>query len=186
MRHPRRPTELLAWEWIVDYYHACQYISQLAEALFGPGRAAFTWAAKQRRVLKEKSGGVFRVLRSAGALLTIRGLVGLEETYWQAYRYLRERASKMNYRTYRRFRIPIGSGVTEAACKIVFTQRFKQSGMKWTLDGGSAILRLRVITLSGIWTQVRDAALNSHTMPIPVTPMCPVVDTPHKHLRNAA
>ena len=186
MRNPRRPTELLAWEWIVDYYHACQYISKLAEALFGPGRAAFTWAAKQRHVLKEKPGGVFRVLRSAGALLTIRGLIGSEETYWQAYQYLRERASKMNYRTYRRFRLPIGSGVTEAACKIVFTHRFKQSGMKWSLDGGSAILRLRVIALSGIWTQVRDAALISHTMPIPVTPMCPVIDTPDNQLRNAA
>ena len=30
---------------------------------------------------------------------------------------------------------PIGSGVTEAACKTIFTQRFKRSGMKWKLDG---------------------------------------------------
>ena len=186
MRNPRRPAELLAWEWIVDYYHACQYLSQLAEALFGPGRAAFTWAAKQRRVLKEKPGGVFRVLRSAGALLTIRGLVGAEATYWQAYGYLRERASKMNYRTYRRARLPIGSGVTEAACKIVFTQRFKQSGMKWTRDGGGNIVRLRVIALSGIWQPVCDAALTASPLPIPVTPRCPIVEAPQKHLNYAA
>jgi hypothetical protein len=178
MCNPRRPTELLAWEGIVDYYHACQYITQLAEAIFGPGRAAFAWAAKQRRVFKEKPGGVFRVLRSAGALLTIRGWVGSEQTYWQAYQYLRERESKMNYRTYRRLRLPIGSRVTEAACKIVFTQRFKQSGMKWTLAGGSAILRLRVIVLSGIWTQIRDAALRSPAMPIPITPKSPALETP--------
>ena len=37
----------------------------------------------------------------------------------------------LDYRGYRRERLPIGSGVTEAACKTVFTQRLKQSGMTW-------------------------------------------------------
>jgi hypothetical protein len=186
MSHPNRPGELLEWEWIVDYYHACQYITALAEAIFGPGRAAFAWSAKQRRVLKKQSGGIFRVLRSAGALLTIRGLIGSEDAYWTAYRYLRERASKMDYPTYRRFRLPIGSGVTEAACKIVFTQRFKQSGMKWSLDGGSDILRLRIIALSGIWSEVRNAALNSSLMPTPVTPTCQDLDFNENRRKIAA
>jgi hypothetical protein len=170
MIHPRRPREYLEWEWVVDYYHACQYITKLGEAIFGTGRDATAWAAKQRRVLKEKPGGVFRVLRSAGALLTVRGLVGEEQVYWTAYHYLRNRASKMDYSMYRYLRIPIGSGITEAACKIVFTQRFKQSGMKWTIEGGRPILALRVIHLSGVWEQVREARLKSHTMPQPVTP----------------
>ena len=169
MRNPRRPREFLEWEWIVDYYHACQYIATLAEAIFGPGRAAFAWSAKQRKILKEQSSGLFRVLRSAGALRTIRGLIGSEDDYRKAYRYLWERASKMDYRDYRQRRLPIGSGVTEAACKIVFTQRFKLSGMKWKLEGGDDILRLRIVTLSRIWTQVRDAALQNLTLPIPVT-----------------
>jgi len=171
MINPRRPTEYLPWEWIVDYYHACQYITKLGEAIFGPGREAFAWAAKQRRVLKEKPGGVFRVLRSAGALMTIRGLVGNEDSYWNAYLYLRDRMSKMDYVNYRRLRLPIGSGITEAACKIVFTQRFKQSGMKWTIEGGRPVLALRVIALSGIWNQVRRTTLKSHSMLQPVTPI---------------
>lgn len=170
MRNPRQPRELLEWEWIVDYYHACQYITKLAEAIFGPGRDAFAWAAKQRKVLKEKPDGCYRLLRSAGALMSIRGLVGSKEVYWTAYHYLRNRAQKMNYPHYRRLRLPIGSGVTEAACKIVFTQRFKQSGMKWTIDGGKPVLILRVIALSGIWNQVRQAVLKSYTMPKAVTP----------------
>ena len=75
----------------------------------------------------------------------------------------------MDYSTYRRFLLPIGSGVTEAACKIVFTQRFKQSGMKWKLEGGSDVLRLRIIALSGIWSQVHNAALGSSLMPTAIT-----------------
>lgn len=170
MKSPCRPTHLLKWEWIVDYYHACQYVAQLAEAIFGPGRAAYAWSAKQRKILKEQSGGVFRILRSAGALLAIRGLIGRTEDYYTAYQYLRERASKMDYRNYRHRKLPIGSGITEAACKIVFTQRFKLSGMKWKIEGGSDVLRLRVIALSRIWNQVRDRALTHLLMPIPVTP----------------
>jgi hypothetical protein len=170
MVNPRCPTQYLEWEWVVDYYHACQYITKLGEAIFGPGREAFAWAAKQRRVLKEKRGGVFRVLRSAGALLKTRELVGSEASYWTAYWYLRHRASKMDYVTYRRLRMPIGSGITEAACKIVFTQRFKQSGMKWTCEGGRSVLALRVIALSGVWAEVRQATHNTAPLPEPATP----------------
>ena len=126
------------------------------------------------------------MLRSAGALLTFRGLIGEEDAYWNAYNYLRERAGKMDYTTYRRLRMPIGSGITEAACKIVFTQRFKQSGMKWTIDGGRPILALRVIHLSGIWEQAREASLKSHTMPQPVTPNRSAEQSNEISFRNAA
>jgi hypothetical protein len=185
MSNPRQPTQRLEWEWIVDYYHACQYITALAEAIFGPGRAAFAWSAKQRKILKEQSGGIYRVLRSAGALRTIRGLIGSEDDYEKAYRYLRSRTSKMDYRTYRYFRLPIGSGITEAACKIVFTQRFKLSGMKWGLEGGSDILRLRIIALSRIWSQVRDRALESLPMPKPITPKPQAIQN-HEKCRKIA
>ncbi len=186
MINPQRPTETLQWEWVVDYYHACQYITKLGESIFGPGREAFAWAAKQRRVLKEKAGGVFRVLRSAGALRTIRGLVGTEDAYWSAYHYLHGRASKMDYTHYRRLRLPIGSGITEAACKIVFTQRFKQSGMKWTIEGGRAILALRVIALSGVWDQVRQSRLKSAPMPQPITPQTSANENYENCLKIAA
>jgi len=170
MVNPRKPDQLLEWEWVVDYYHACLYITKLAEAIFGPGRESFAWAAKQRRVLKTKPGGVFRVLRSAGALLSIRGLVGSEEAYDGAYNFLRQRACKMDYVTCRRRKLPIGSGITEAACKVLFSQRFKQSGMKWTVEGGTPILMLRTISLSRIWDNVRQNDLKSRTMPVPATP----------------
>lgn len=172
MRHPRTG-QALRWEWIVDYYHACLYVTRLAEALFGKGRAAYAWAAKMRKWLKTKPGGLFRVLRSAGALYSRRGLVGNEDDYWTAYRYLRDRASKMNYASFKRRRLPIGSGVTEAACKIVFTQRFKLSGMKWTLAGGSPILVFRTILLSRVWAAAWNLYLASHTQPQVVTPKPP-------------
>ena len=67
----------------------------------------------------------------------------------------------MRYQSYRRQHLPIGSGITEAACKIVFTQRLKRSGMAWTREGGQVILDLRVIWLSGVWEAVHQRYLAS-------------------------
>ncbi len=41
--------------------------------------------------------------------------------------------------------LPIGSGVVEAACKTLATQRMKRSGMRWRHAGGQAILTLRAL-----------------------------------------
>jgi hypothetical protein len=41
---------------------------------------------------------------------------------------------------------PIGSGVTEAACKVIVKQRLCGSGMKWTEDGASVVLSLRALS----------------------------------------
>ena len=76
------------------------------------------------------------------------------QAYSEAYEYLRKHSGEMKYSVYKRDGLPIGSGVTEAGCKVVFTQRFKESGMKWGIVGGEVILRLRVAVLSGVWETV--------------------------------
>lgn len=162
MRHPRDGKKL-TWLWIVDYYHACQYITKIGQSIFGPGRAAHAWSKKMRRWLKTKPRGVSRVLHSAGALRSIRGLISPEagDDYESACQYLRNHACSMDYAGYQQRKLPIGSGVTEAACKTIFTQRFKRSGMKWKLAGGAPVLALRTLDLSGVWEQARTAMLTA-------------------------
>lgn len=166
MVHPRSGVKLL-WQQVLDFYHACVYLTKMAEALFGAGtQQATSWAAKMRRWLRDKGHGIFRVLHSAAAQRTWWDLTPDEEqAYEGAYNYLRQRMSIMDYVGYRRHGLAIGSGVTEAACKTLFTQRFKQSGMKWSWEGGQVIVDLRVIWLSGVWTPVYDAYLAS--LPVP-------------------
>ena len=43
-------------------------------------------------------------------------------------------------------RIPIGSGVTEAACKVLVKQRLCGSGMQWKERGAAAVLSVRCLT----------------------------------------
>jgi hypothetical protein len=42
--------------------------------------------------------------------------------------------------------LPIGSGVTEAACKVIVKQRLCGSGMKWKEPGAAAVLSVRCLT----------------------------------------
>ena len=162
MRHPRTGKRL-EWVRIVDYYHASERIWTMAHALFGRDeRAANSWALRMCRLLK-KPNGPSRVLHSAAAMFSRRTLPKpRQDDYRKAYNYIRQRTKFMQYADYKNDHMPIGSGVTEAACKTIFTQRLKLSGMRWTKDGARVILTLRVILLSGIWDEVYSTYLDSH------------------------
>jgi hypothetical protein len=165
MVDPRRPWRCLEWIRIVDFYHACGYVQQLADTIFGAGDEAQTWAKERRHVLKTKADGAARVLKSASALRRRRGLHGQAKLYNQAYCYIKKRTQWMRYHSYQRQKLPRGSGITEAACKVVFTQRLKRSGMSWTIAGGQVILDLRVIRLSHVWDEVYQRYLASKPLP---------------------
>lgn len=169
MKHPR-DGKPLPWEWVLDFYHVCGYVGQMAEALFGPETpAAAQWFAKMRRWLRERRQGAAHVARSAMQLLDRRKMTKAQRAaFWKAYRYLRRHRRWMDYEGYRRRGLPIGSGVTEAACKTVFTQRFKRSGMRWGHESGQVILDLRVVYLSGLWEEAFARDLAARVVPEPV------------------
>jgi hypothetical protein len=161
MMHPCRVHERLHWEWVVDYYHAAGYVYKLSTALFRAPDQARAWARKMCRWLKTKPGAVNRILHSAAAIRSRWVVPRTGKAYREAYGYLRDRIPHLDYSRYRRLHLPIGSGVTEAACKTVFTQRLKRSGMTWSLEGGQRIVDLRVLQLSGVWTEVYQSYLHS-------------------------
>jgi hypothetical protein len=161
---PRRPGKRLAWEWVLDFFHVVGYVARLREALFGGGRR--DWLGRMRQWLRDRAGGVANILRSAVQHYNRRRLSrAAEEAFWSAYRYLRRHRRWMDYARYRRLGLPIGSGVTEAACKTVFAQRLKRAGMRWHKDSGQVIVDLRVLHLSGIWAEVVCRDLQTRPLP---------------------
>lgn len=179
LRHPLT-SQPLDWQWIVDYFHASERLYAMAAALFGEGRAGLAWARRMGKLLK-LSNGVFRVLHSAAAMKARRTMSNSKQAdFRRAYRYLRDRSRHMQYAKFKRLRLPIGSGVTEAACKTVFTERLKLSGMIWSKPGAQVILDLRVILLSGIWDDVYAATLKQYTRPTLVAPAQFTLPTPRK------
>jgi hypothetical protein len=155
MEDPRRAGQRLEWLWVVDYYHAASYVTRLAKVLFRQEKTRQAWSRRMRRVLRDKHRGVIRVLHSAAQYYGRKTWSKeAEKEYTSAYNYLLKHSKEMKYSEYKRAGLPIGSGVTEAGCKVVFTQRFKESGMTWCIEGGEVILRLRLAVLSGVWDAV--------------------------------
>lgn len=155
MEDPRRPGQRLRWQWIVDYYHAASYVTRLAKVLFSQEQTQQAWARRMRRLMRDTNRGVIRVLHSAAQFYGRRAWTKAEaKEYAEAYGYLLRHCKEMKYEEYRRAGLPIGSGVTEAGCKVIFTQRFKESGMTWEVEGGEVILRLRLAVRSGVWDAV--------------------------------
>jgi hypothetical protein len=54
--------------------------------------------------------------------------------------YFRTNEARMRYAELKAKGFPIGSGVVEAACKTLVTQRLKLSGMRWSCAGAQAVL----------------------------------------------
>ena len=83
------------------------------------------------------------------------------------------RSMRMRYAVLKKQGLPIGSGVTEAACKTLATQRLKRSGMRWGEQGGQAILSFRALVQSNRFE--RAWTLLAHTYKAEVTALDNVV-----------
>jgi hypothetical protein len=163
MKHPVTG-EQVEWERVVDFYHTMERVWTMAWILFGADSAdGRAWAHRMRRLLKQTKGP-FRVLRSAAALRHRRGIApSREKDFDLAYNFIRNRIKWMRYERCKRLRIPRGSGITEAACRTVFTQRLKLSGMRWSKAGAQMILDLRVVLLSDVWDEVFMRVIDINT-----------------------
>ncbi|MGQ0591214.1 MAG: hypothetical protein ACT4QB_00820 [Gammaproteobacteria bacterium] len=76
----------------------------------------------------------------------------------------------------------IGSGVVEATCKTLATQRTKRSGIRWRHAGGQAILSLRALIQSQRFDQAWE--MLSQTYRAEITPPDNVVALPRRRIHD--
>jgi hypothetical protein len=131
---------------VLDWFHASQHLHSYASCLHaGDATAAAAWARQAKDVLYERGG--------TALLEYLRGQAAPEEaTAAEEYRkllgYFTANEHRTDYPSYRRHGWDIGSGPTEAACKIV-GERLKGSGMRWLEEGAAQVAPLRALYLSG-------------------------------------
>lgn len=70
-----------------------------------------------------------------------------------ALTYFSNNCHRMDYVNHSLQQLPIGSGVTEAACKTLVKQRLCCSGMRWKTRGAKTVLSLRSLIQSDYWEQ---------------------------------
>jgi hypothetical protein len=137
---------------ILDFYHAAEYLSELAKSWVGTDPAAAEALGQQWcHQLKHEGGeAVLATLRA----LDLRGRSAAACASYQAtVRYVENQRHRMDYPLYRAKGWQIGSGPVESACKRVVGQRLSGAGMRWGEAGADAVCRLRALFLSesGPW-----------------------------------
>jgi len=140
---------------IIDFFHASEHLSLMAEAIHGKSSANATeWYKKYRNILKSQKQGASRLIRSVEYYLGSQSYgKSREEEIRKHLGYFKKHKKFMQYADYIEKGWPIGSGVIEAACKSVVKQRMCRSGQRWSIKGGQAILNLRATVKSNRWEE---------------------------------
>jgi DNA-binding transcriptional regulator/RsmH inhibitor MraZ len=140
------------WVELLDFFHAASRLGTAAKAIWGTSEEATVQGEHWKTVFREKARGATSVIKS---IEHQRSLVkdareSTAETLTKVLNYLtkQKKENRLNYADAKKAKLPIGTGVTEAAAKTLVTVRMKRSGARYTMHGGQTILTLRAALLS--------------------------------------
>jgi len=155
-------------EQVLDFYHASGYLGAVAVALYPKDLPQQQqWLDEKCHQLKHDCGSALQLYQQMRELSQSQTYPQtIQENLAAAVTYFQNHLHQMDYAFYRSQHYPIGSGVTEAACKTVIKQRLCCSGMRWKQAGAAVILSLRTLVLTSTrWNQFWDK-LNQYGFPV--------------------
>jgi hypothetical protein len=137
---------------ILDWYHAAEHLCDFARLWLGKDDSACAaWQHEAKGVLYDRGGDA--LLTHLHALeLPAATAADVREEFRKLVGYFENNRHRTDYPSYRKKGWDIGSGPTEAGCKII-GERLKGSGMRWVEDGAATVAALRALYVSGgpVW-----------------------------------
>jgi hypothetical protein len=130
---------------ILDFFHLSEYVWQVAKLAYPKNeQKQKDWVSIQQVLLKQSQWKT--VIQNSSQLKRkkqdlIKAITDLE-------RYLINNQSRIDYQSYLKAGLMIGSGVVESSNRRVVTQRLKQAGMHWSAFGAEGVMALRAAYLS--------------------------------------
>lgn len=143
---------------LIDFFHATEYVGKVAQATY-PYRQAegqrAQWQHEYCTKLKHDPDALDVLIGEAARLSQRHSLSQkVRDGAISAWTYFTNHRHQMDYPGFLAAGLPIGSGVTEAACKTLVKQRLCASGMRWKTQGAGIVLSLRALThTAGRWAQ---------------------------------
>ena len=144
----------------IDFYHATEYLTWVAKAVLPRSPTArAAWLETSCHRLKHEEGAAAALLTEMSQVPTAGLSETVQEELQQAITYFRNHQAQMKYAERVKAKLPIGSGVTEAACKTIVKMRLCRGGAKWTEEGAAIVLSLRTLIYTEdrwqqFWTKV--------------------------------
>lgn len=135
---------------LLDFYHVTEYLARVAPAVYwGKTDKASRkqWLSDRCSQLKHEPDAAKTILAELEKLPVAKLSDVVREDLETTLTYFRNNIleDRLNYAQYVAENLPIGSGVTEAACKTLVKQRLCGSGMRWKTRGAKVVLSLRAL-----------------------------------------
>jgi hypothetical protein len=130
---------------LLDFFHLSEYVWKVAKLAYPKDeQKQKDWVNIQQNLLKQSKWKT--VIQNSSQLKRkkpdlIKAITDLE-------RYLTNNQSRIDYQSYLKAGLMIGSGVVESSNRRVVTQRLKQAGMHWSKIGAEGVMALRAAYLS--------------------------------------
>ena len=143
---------------LIDFWHVAEYLSKAASAMYpSKNQTALReeWLENACHKLKHNFGSASRILNELIAFkeknkMSAKNKKALQSTIT----YFTNNKNKMVYHKNVAANMPIGSGVTEAACKTLVKQRMCKGAARWKDKGATTVLTLRSLHLTAArWDQ---------------------------------
>ena len=128
---------------IVDWYHACGYLTEIASTAYADEDTAQDWLEQMKLLLWK--GKIDAVLV---ACQQHQEHPQAHEFATKAITYYTNNRERLDYPTYREKNYFCGSGTVESACKQIVTARLKKSGACWLPVNATLIAKARAAYLS--------------------------------------
>ena len=149
---------------ILDFFHLSEYVWNVAKLAYPKNKQKQSdWVEIQQQLLKKSQWRI--VIKNTQNL--IRKKQDLIKAITDLERYLTNNQSRIDYQSYLKAGLMIGSGVVESSNRRVVTQRLKQAGMHWSKRGAEGVMALRAAYLSNsnrwssFWSRSRTMLLAS-------------------------
>lgn len=138
----------------LDFWHANDYLST-ASKVFSTSKSKQTeWFIVARHFLRYQQGGAEELLEDMKSFRRKKMNKTKKVKLEACITYFSNHHHQMNYVEAVEKGLPIGSGVTEAACKVIVKERLCCSGMMWKQPGAQNVLTIRSLThTNGRWSQ---------------------------------
>ncbi len=153
---------------ILDFYHATEYLTEASYAFSTIEAERKEWLRDTCHRLKHENNGATNILQELRDRFNkildkkIKVTSAVKEELGKAIKYFTNQLSRMNYSKYYQKNFPIGSGITEAACKTLIKQRLCKSAMQWKNRGAKVVIALRaLVQTTGRWKQFWEL-INQH------------------------
>lgn len=137
--------------YLVDFYHVCDYLSAAAKAVTNTAQAAEVWMAEQKERLKaRRASEVMQALRPHFEPASVNDD---DAPVRQCHRYLSNRMHQLDYQGALANELPIGSGEIESAHRYIVQQRLKRPGSWWRAANADHMLALRLNRANNRWAE---------------------------------